>query len=149
MGLDKGIRVTTTNVFLEMLPQRATLGNTGFRKAVISWVAEAFDISIGSASSHYAYSFNLTKKNNPELVEGLGRPEGKNNGGRKAKSKVPPVMLLLGYSPRKEYVEEEQTVFNVCAKKTGAVVAEALSFEAARAMVNKNAAQKKAKLYFV
>jgi len=43
----------------------------------------------------------------------------------------------------------EQTVFKVCKKSDGTVVAEGLSFEDAKALVEKAAAAKKAKLYWV
>lgn len=42
-----------------------------------------------------------------------------------------------------------QTAWKVCTKKDNAVVAEDLTFEAAKAMVDKAAKAKKAKLYFV
>jgi hypothetical protein len=50
-----------------------------------------------------------------------------------------------------EPVVEElvQTAFNVCKKSDGSMVAEGLSFEDAKALVAKNAAQRKAKLYWV
>lgn len=82
--MSKGIREFTRTAFLAALPQRAEIGNTAFRKSVISTVALAFEISVASASTHYNHAFKQVKETNPESVEGLGRAEGK-KGGRKAK----------------------------------------------------------------
>ena len=48
-----------------------------------------------------------------------------------------------------DVVELVQTVFNVCKKSDSSLVAEGLSFEDAKALVAKNAAQRKAKLYWI
>jgi hypothetical protein len=140
--MDKGIRPAARAKFREMLPQRTELGNTGFRKSVMAYLCEEFGISIASASTAYNEAFKYVKGINPELVEGLGRPEDK-KGGRKAKVEGSAVT---------EFVDAEtvaQTVFNVVKKSDNSVVAEGLSFEAARELVQKAAAQKKAKLYWV
>lgn len=83
--MDKGIRPASNIKFMELLPQRAALGNTRFRKSVMSFLMEEFGCTNPSAATHYNHSFQKCKKEHPELVIGLGRPEGKNNGGRKKK----------------------------------------------------------------
>lgn len=133
---DKGIRIACNRKFAELLPQRAELGNTGFRKAVMAYIMEEFDISIASAATHYNHSFKKCKAENPELVKGLGRPEDK-KGGRKPKQAA--------------VVDAESIVpetFSLCKSKTGEVVAEGLTLEQAKEAVAKAAAQKKAKLYW-
>jgi hypothetical protein len=82
--MDKGIRPFVNALFVEKLPQRAELGNTGFRKTVIADTMAAFGCTLASAATHYNHAFKLVKGTNPELVVGLGRPEDK-KGGRKKK----------------------------------------------------------------
>jgi hypothetical protein len=136
---DKGIRVNVNHKFAELLPQRAELGNTRFRAEVIGYAMEEFSITLASAATHYNHA-KIEAAKVPELaaqMEGLGRAEDK-KGGRKPKAKVEAVVA-----------EEQQTVFTVKRKKDGVVIAEALSFEAATALVEKAVAAKKAKLYWV
>ena len=143
---DKGIRIEANRRFLADLPARenSTKGNTAFRKGVIAHIMEAFGVSLASAATHYNHAFQearkaaLTDATLATSLEGLGRPEDK-KGGRKAK----PEAAVEG-----AVAEEQQTVFTVCKKSDGSVVAENLSFEAAQELVNKAAAAKKAKLYF-
>ncbi len=86
---DKGIRPAANAKFMEMLPQRAALGNLVFRKTIMAYLMEEFSCTNPAAATHYNHSFQECKKSNPELVIGLGRPEGKNNGGRKKKPVLP------------------------------------------------------------
>lgn len=144
--MDKGIRPECNRKFRELLPQRAQLGNTEFRRAVMNHCIEAFGISIASAATHYNHSFLEVKKANPELVEGLGRAEDK-KGGRKKKVAAP--LLLLTYTPPPAVVEVEQTEFTVKKKSDGSIVAEGLSFEDARALCVAAKAAKKAALYWI
>jgi hypothetical protein len=134
--MDKGIRATCNFKFMELLPQRAAMGNTAFRKAVMNHIVEEFGIPVTSAATHYNHSFQKCREASPELVEGLGRAEDK-KGGRKPKAVVA------------EYVEPVQTEFTVKRCSDGATIAQALAFEDARNIVRKAAAQKKAKLYWV
>ena len=134
--MTKGIRATCNAKFMELLPQRAALGNTAFRKAVMGCIAEQFGIPWSSAATHYNHSFQKCREVSPELVVGLGRPDDK-KGGRKRK-----VVEV-------EIVEAVQTEFAVKRCSNGATLAEGLSFEDARRMVQKAVAQKKAKLYWV
>lgn len=152
---DKGIRLNVNRKFVEMLPQRAELGNTRFRKEVICYAMDEFSITLASAATHYNHAFKVVRAAHPELVADLGRAEDK-KGGRKPKAKTPPavpaVMLLLGYTPRNveaDVAEIQQTEFRVCVKRTGEVVAQGLSFEAATALVTKAQHAKKSKLYWV
>lgn len=144
--------------------------NTIFRKNVMGFLMEEFGITLASAATHYNEAFKLVKEATPELVSGLGREEDK-KGGRKPKVKeevVAPVestqivgtVISQGIKPNTAThtitvnpipVQEvpEQTEFKVCKKSDGSVIAEGLSFEAAKALVEKAAAAKKAKLYWI
>lgn len=138
--MDKGIRPAVNRKFVELLPQRAELGNTRFRAEVIAFAMEDYGITLASAATHYNHAFKEAKKV-PELaatLEGLGRAEDK-KGGRKPKVRIAPDAA----------VELEQTEFSVFVKSTGTLVAEKLSFEAATALVAKAKAAKKATLYWV
>ena len=87
--MSKGIREFAVATFNEKIAKRNNKeysSDTAFRKDVVCTIAEQFDISIGAASSAYNYAKQQLTLTNPELVEGLGRPEGKNNGGPKKKA---------------------------------------------------------------
>jgi len=137
---DKGIRVNVNHKFVELLPQRAEIGNTRFRAEVIAYAMEEFGITLASAATHYNHA-KIEAAKVPELaaqMEGLGRAEDK-KGGRKPKVAATTEVVA----------EVQQTEFTVCKKSDGTVVAEKLSFEDATALVAKAAAAKKAKLYWV
>ena len=140
---DKGIRVNVNHKFVELLSQRAALGNKRFRAEVIGYAMEEFGITLASAATHYNHAFKEAKKvpELAELLQGLGRAEDK-KGGRKPKVKIVAVVEA-------DVVEVQQTEFRVLRKSDNAVIAEALSFEAATALVAKAAAAKKSKLYWV
>lgn len=148
--MDKGIRINANHKFMEMLPQRAELGNTPFRKAVIGYVMQEFGATLASASTAYNKAFIEARKaaeTNVEvaaLLVGLGRAEDK-KGGRKAKVKVEATAVAT------ETVVEvpEQTEFTVKLKLDGSVVASGLTYEQAVAMVKKAKAAKKAGVYCV
>lgn len=142
--MDKGIRPACNAKFLELLPQRATLGNTEFRRAVMNSIREDFGITEASAATHYNHSFKEVKAANPELVEGLGRPEDK-KGGRKKKVVQASEEVAVDLDP----MPEEQLLFTVKKKSDGSVVAENLSLEDARELCNKAKQAKKAALYWV
>ena len=139
---DKGIRVNVNHKFVELLSERATTGNTRFRANVIGYAMEEFGITLASAATHYNHAFKEAKKvpELAELLQGLGRAEDK-KGGRKPKAKIAAVEA--------DVAEVQQTEFRVLRKSDNAVIAEALSFEAATALVAKAAAAKKSKLYWV
>jgi hypothetical protein len=150
--MDKGIRPECNRMFAQLLPTRVNTreGNTAFRKAVMAHIMENFGITVASAATHYNHSFIQAKANAPELVEGLGRPEDK-KGGRKPKVVLVPE-LCGPVQPAAVFEDAEgvvQTEFTVRRKSDDSVVAEKLSFEAARELVGKAAAAKKAKLYWV
>ena len=141
--MDKGIRPAVNRKFVELLPQRAELGNTRFRAEVIAFAMEDYGITLASAATHYNHAFKVAKAV-PELaatLEGLGRAEDK-KGGRKPKVKVAGIVADVQQ-------EVQQTEFSVFVKSTGALVAEKLSFDQATTLVAKAASQKKAKLYWV
>ena len=165
--MDKGIRPACNRKFAELLPTRAEIGNTAFRKNVMFHVIEEFGCTLASAATHYNHAFQECKKATPELVEGLGRADDK-KGGRKPKAKVvaEAVTLLLGYTAEAAATDvvvtdvvppagdagetaPAQTLFTVKKKSDDSVVAEGLSFEDATALVTKAKAAKKAALYFV
>ena len=140
---DKGIRINVNHKFVELLGTRAESGNTRFRANVIGYAMEEFGITLASAATHYNHAFKEAKKV-PELAEalvGLGRPEDK-KGGRKPKVKAVATVEA-------DVVEVQQTEFRVLRKSDNAVIAEALSFEAASALVAKAKAAKKSALYWV
>lgn len=90
--MDKGIRPACNAKFAELLPTRAEVGNTAFRKNVMFYLMEEFGCTNPAAATHYNHAFQQVKAANSELVVGLGRPEGKNNGGRKKKVVVDTVV---------------------------------------------------------
>jgi hypothetical protein len=166
--MDKGIRPACNAKFLELLPARVNTreGNCAFRKSVMASVMEDFGITLASAATHYNHAFKHAVSLNTPGLDGLGRPEDK-KGGRKPKAK--PEAAVVGtlisqgikentsthtvtVNPAADELTPEggeQTVFVVRKKADDSVVAEGLSFEDARELVSKAAAQKKAKLYFV
>jgi hypothetical protein len=150
MSKQNSIRSAANMMFLQLLPSRKEIGNKAFRRNVMHYLCETFGITVAAAATHYNHAFQRIKESEPELVEGLGRPEGKNNGGRKKKIATTAAEGLA--SPADDLTPdlgEPQQVFCVKRSKDGEIVAEGLSFEDARALVTKNAAQKKAKLYLV
>ena len=87
--MSKGIRefaVVTFNAKLVARNNKEYANDTAFRKDVVCTIADKFNITIGAASSAYNYAKQQLTLTNPQLVEGLGRPEGKNNGGPKKKA---------------------------------------------------------------
>ena len=110
-------------IFNSHLLSRKERGNTAFRKAVIVEIMESFDCTLSSASTYFNTAFKQAKLKTPELVEGLGRPAGKNNGGRKAK-----------------------IVVNVIDRATGEVVAKEVSRNAAAEMIALAAARNEPEL---
>ena len=99
--MSKGIRefaVATFNAKLVARNNKEYANDTAFRKDVVCTIADKFNITIGAASSAYNYAKLQVTQATPELVQGLGRPEGKNNGG--PKKKVP------AEAPAQEAVQE-------------------------------------------
>lgn len=91
----KGIRDFVNEKFGELLPQRAEMGNTAFRKAVMQAAMTQYGISLASAATHYNHSLKTVRSIDGELVEGLGRPEGK-KGGRKVVKAVTVIKVKTG-----------------------------------------------------
>lgn len=150
--MDKGIRPACNAKFRELLPQRAEIGNTAFRKAVMAFIMEEYGITLASAATHYNHSFQQVKLANPELVEGLGRPEDKKGGRKKKIAAVLAVDAEEAEAPPVDELDpmpEEQTVFSVLRKSDNVVIAEGLTFEAARDRVEKAKAAKKSALYWI
>ena len=157
---DKGIRPYINAKFLAEVPNFTPFNssdvNARFRATVIGDTCEQFGITHASGATAYneakKQAFKLAETN-PTLAEqlkGLGRPPEKNNGGRKPKTETAPVTEGSEVVNRDaEPIEEQQTVFTVKKKSDGTVVAEGLSLEDAKKLVEKAAAAKKAKLYWV
>jgi len=141
--MDKGIRHACNAKFMELLPTRTEVGNTVFRKNVRFFLMEEFGCTDNAASTHYNHSFQAIKAATPELVEGLGRAEGTNNGGRKKK-----VLADTTDAPAEEIVEPvaEEQLFNVYKKKDHSLVLLGVSKEVAEAAVAKAVSGKKAVL---
>jgi hypothetical protein len=104
MSTSQSIRSIAVQMFADRLPTRATVGDKAFRKGIILDLAEQTGCTIAAASTHYNHAFQGAKVAVPALVIGLGRPEGKNNGGRKRKVipvpvQAPAPLLLLTYTP--------------------------------------------------
>ena len=151
--MDKGIRPACNAKFTELNAKRVAgeLTNTAFRKAVMAFIMEEYGITLASAATHYNHSLQQAKAATPTLVEGLGRPEDK-KGGRKPKAKPAAEATPQGDATPAEFVDAEsvvQTEWEVRKKSDNTVIATGLTFEAAKALVDRAAAQKKAKLYFV
>ena len=148
MSKANSTRQLANTMFLARLPQRATAGDKAFRKGIILDLVEQTGCTIAAASTHYNHAFQRVKESEPELVKGLGRPEGKNNGGRKRKQ-VPAEAPASPVDDLTPDLQEPQQVFEVRRCKDSVVVATGLSFEDAKALVEKHVQQKKAKLYWV
>jgi hypothetical protein len=150
MSKQNSIRSAANMMFLQLLPSRKEVGNKAFRRNVMHYLVETFEITVAAAATHYNHAFQRIKESEPELVVGLGRPDDKNNGGRKKKVALPAAELTAPLqAPELDPMPEEQLTFSVKRSKDGEIVAEGLAFDEARSMVTKAAAQKKAKLYWV
>lgn len=163
------IRELAVNMFGSLLDKRIQMGNLAFRKKIILDLVEQTGCTIAAASTHYNYAFQKAKIEVPEKVVGLGRPEGKNNGGRKKKVATPVGQpqpkhfqpsgtLLLTYTPNLDALlqpallpplpEEKPApqLVTVIRAKDGLVVAEGIPEQEANAMIETAAKRKKAKL---
>lgn len=141
MGLDKGIRCGVNRKFVELLQARGEMGNKGFRKAVVEWTVENYGCTWASACTHYNTAFKLVKKAEPQLVEGLGRPDDK-KGGRKARDQ--------NIEAASKAVEPTvQKTYEVRQKNNNMIVASTMDLDSAQALVAKAIKQKKATLYIV
>ena len=132
--MSKGIRefaVVTFNAKLAARNNKEYANDTAFRKDVVCTIADKFSITIGAASSAYNYAKLLATKATPELVQGLGRPEGKNNGG--PKKKVP------AEAPAQEAVQEAPAEELQVQDEAGSVVAEISAKRSKRSKKQKQA----------
>jgi hypothetical protein len=145
-AMDKGIRPACNAKFIELLPQRAQLGNTAFRKAVMDSIMEDFGCSLASAATHYNHAFKIARATHAEQLEGLGRPEDK-KGGRKKKEPEQTAPVEGVVTTEQEPVAAAAPVlYTVVKAKDKTVVAAGLTQEQADALIARAAAQKKAKL---
>lgn len=120
--MTKGVREFTNELFINILPQLAELGNAGFRRKIIAQTVMAFDCTVASAATHYNHALKMVRASNPDAIKGLGRPEDK-KGGRK------PIHTV-----------------DVIKTKTGEVIAAGVSKSVAESLIAKAAAAHKAKL---
>lgn len=168
MSKQNTIRAAASMMFLQLLPSRSEVGNKMFRRNVMHYLCETHDCTVAAAATHYNYAFQDVKRGAAELVRGLGRAEGKNNGGRKKKLAVAvqitaAPMLLLGYTPSKFKIDIKALLqvpllpltpqlvvvpqlFTVVRSRDGAEVGTGLTQDEALAMIHRAAAGKKAKL---
>lgn len=119
--MTQGIRAFAIASFNKNLPKLGeSLDAAGFRRKVMESIVNKFEISVASAATHYNHAKKVAQAADPKLV--LGRAEDK-KGGR-------PVLHPV----------------TVVKAKSGAVVAEGISREAAKAMVAAAAGKGKVKL---
>lgn len=153
--MDKGIRINVNAKFIELLvvrnaqPKDSKTRNKEFRRDVMTWAMEEFNITIASAATHYNHALKLVQASNPASVEGLGRPEDK-KGGRKRKIVAETGAAVNGEddgATAEDLVVPE--LFFVKKKKDSTVVAEGLTFDAAKELCSKAQAAKKAALYWI
>ncbi len=154
--MDKGVTVGIAKKFAESAPtwkEQGGVHGSGFRKALLVWITEQYGVTWSSACTHYntaKKNFTAASEENKTLMLGLGRDEGKNNGGRK--KKVAQAVEAAG-AVVTALVEgcagAVQELFAVKRKKDGEVVAEGLTFEAANEMIEAALKSKKAALYRV
>ena len=137
----KGIRPYAIATFYNLIHMRGEVGDTKFRKAVMNSIEAQFGCTNAAAASHYNFALQLAKVERPELVQNLGRPEGKNNGGRKRKVATVEqqvTTLLLGWNGiRTDYVDAEglePAEYTIKKRKNGDVVATCATLEQAREM---------------
>ena len=92
------IRAYAIATFNSLLHLRAEVGDTVYRKTVMRSIETVCNCTNAAAAAHYNYALQLARKETPEKVRNLGRPEGKNNGGRKRASTTQHVVALLGWN---------------------------------------------------
>lgn len=154
----KGIRPAVRAEFIKLSVARLSgefgdigngtlsIGNIGFRKAVMDFQISTFGSNVASAATAYNEAKDHTSKVYPELVAGLGR-EADKKGGRKPGSKN------AGAATAETTVEEVAApvvqavqTYTVVRVKDGEVQGSDLTLEAANAMIEKAVKGKKAKL---
>ncbi len=125
-------RAVALDLFTAKLPQRAELGNTEFRKAVIADMMEQQNMTLASAAATYNIIKKFAVAN--EMVEDFGRTPAEPKPAKKA--------------PKQEAKQEEAKV-NVARKKDGEVVAEGVTEAEANELIEKARKGKKAALQIV
>lgn len=151
--MDKGIRLNVNAKFTELLAERNASQdkdrNKKFRRDVMTWAINEFDITVASAATHYNHALKLAQAANPASVAGLGRPEDK-KGGRKPKAVAQAAADVNG---DKDSATAEDLVipelYIVKKKKDGTTIAEGLSFDTAKELCAQAKEKKKAALYWI
>lgn len=157
---DKGIRQYARRRFLELLPTRVNdrNGNIKFRGTLNSELMEQFGITLASAATHYNDAKHEAQKLAAEklaagddtlskLLEGLGRPPEKNNGGRKKKVvETPAAEVVTGQPEEPQAQETPPAKIKVLKNKDQSLVAEFDTKEEAEAYIAANSGQFKPKL---
>ncbi|MAI07982.1 MAG: hypothetical protein CMF61_03395 [Magnetococcales bacterium] len=128
-------RAVALDLFTAKLPQRAELGNTEFRKAVIADMMEQQNMTLASAAATY----NIIKKYAVanEIVDDFGRTPAEPKPAKTAKK------------ASKQEAKQEEAKVNVARKKDGEVVAEGVTEAEANALIEKARKGKKAALQIV
>lgn len=116
-------RAVALELFTNLLPQRETLGNTEFRKAVIADMMEQQNMTLASAAATY----NIIKKYAVAngIVEDFGRTPA---------------------APKPAKAKKAPATVNVVRKKDGKVVAEGVTKAEAEELIEKARKAKKATL---
>jgi hypothetical protein len=71
--MTKGVRAFAISTFNKMLPQLDKLGGTEFRRKIMNAIQEKFDTTVASAATNYNHAFKLAREENPDSLIGLGR----------------------------------------------------------------------------
>lgn len=74
------------HLFKQHIGLRKTIGDTAFRRFIFETLENDYDVTHSSACTMYNSAKKYWTKTEPALVEGLGRPDGKNNGGAKPRT---------------------------------------------------------------
>lgn len=75
-------------LFAALHPVFQTQGGQVFRKQVLTTLVDEYGCSINNAAGAYNVAKKAAQAEDAKAWEGLGRPEGKNNGGRKKAAPV-------------------------------------------------------------
>jgi hypothetical protein len=149
--MDKGIRPFAIRAFMQTLPHRAELGNTEFRRSVMSTMQEAFGLTVLQSATHYNHAFKEARRIAPDQVDGLGRAENK-KGGRKRKQQqeeLTPTQVEQAAEEAPQgplYTVVQESVVTVVRAKDGEVVKANITPAEAALLIERAAAQKKARL---
>ena len=61
MAKANSIRTAANTMFLQLLHSRKEVGNKAFRRNVMHYLVETFDITVAAAATHYNHAFQRIK----------------------------------------------------------------------------------------